>query len=347
MKKRTIFLLHFGYWTIYLLLLLVIFSIVQIQFKKTVSFPSTLFLSPVGVACIVPNLFAFYLFYFLLFPWFLQRKKSLALIFFGALACLVSALSGSLVLGVLYGFEQPVFHDPGEFSGLALWMFLVGGIHGGIALVIRGFVGWYEEINLKEELDRKNHEMELALIRSHLDPHFLFNTINNIDVLIAQNTVKASEYLNGLSEILRYVLYETGEEKILLSRELAYIEKYLELQKIRTSNPDYVKYEVTGDAGNSMIAPILFFPFIENAFKHTENKKHANTINIKILIERETCVFECENTYQDTFEAKKGYGGLGNELIEKRLKLLYGDLYLLQITDNNGIYKVKLSLDML
>src|SRR6185369_10818343 len=100
-----------------------------------------------------------------------------------------------------------------------------------------------------------------------------------------RDAARASEYLNKLSDILRYMVYETKTEKIQLARELTYIEKYLELQKIRTTNPDYVNYSVTGEEGNLMIAPMIFFPFIENAFKHTENKKSSNSINIKISIE--------------------------------------------------------------
>src|ERR1044071_687955 len=117
--------------------------------------------------------------------------------------------------------------------------------------------------------------MELALIKSQINPHFLFNTINNIDVLIAKDSAKASEYLNKLSGILRYMIYETRNEKISLAGELDYIEKYLELQKIRTANPDYVNFQISGEANNLKIAPMILFPFIENAFKHTENKKNS------------------------------------------------------------------------
>jgi two-component system LytT family sensor kinase len=346
MKRSSVFLLHLGYWLIYLLLLLVIFSIIQIQFRKTVSFPTNLFLSPVGVSCIVPNLFAFYLAYFLLFPRFLVKRRRFYLVIFGALACLASALLGSFVLGSLYGFDQPVFSSPGEFAGLTTWMFLVACINAGIALVIRGFITWHDERKLKEELQQKNREMEMALIRSQLDPHFLFNTINNIDVLIGKDAARASEYLNKLSDIMRYMVYETRTEKIALSEELAYVEKYLELQKIRTSNPAYVSCRVKGDPGGRRIAPMLFFPFIENAFKHTEDGKSVNSIDIGIEIENEKLVFECANSYRKGVVEEKEHGGLGSELIKKRLELLYGKRQRLEVDDKEGIYKVRLSLDL-
>lgn len=346
MKKPFIFLLHFGYWLIYLLLLLVIFSIVNIQFKKTPSFPTNLFLSPVGISCVLPNLSAFYASYFLLFPRFLSRSKIIALIIFGTLVCLTAALLCSLVLLVFFGADQPVFNNATEFFGLVLWLSLVAGIHGVIALVIRGFISWYDELKLKEELAQKNYEMELALIKSQINPHFLFNTINNIDVLITRDAAKASGYLNKLSDIMRYMVYETKTDRIPLSKELAYIEKYLELEKIRTSNPHYVNFEVNGTVANQAVAPMILFPFIENAFKHTENRKSSNSINIRVLVEKGRLVFECENTYRNNPALKQDYGGLGNELIRKRLMLLYPDRHVLEISDNDGIYQVKLLLDL-
>ena len=346
MKKAVVILIHFGYWLIYLLLLLVIFVIADTQIRKTAMFPNFLSLFPLIILCVVPNLISFYSFYSFLFPRFLFQKKILSLIIFGALFCLISAISGSLISRIFFGFEQAIFHDAREFFTLTASLFLIAVIHGGIALVIRGFITWYDEIKLKEELAQKSFEMELALIKSQINPHFLFNTINNIDVLINKDAGKASEYLNKLSDILRYMVYETKTEKISLAKELNYIEKYLELQKIRTSNPNYVNFEVTGNANNLTIAPIILFPFIENAFKHTENKKNSNSINIKVLIEKTKLVFECENSYQNNLQIKQDYGSLGNELIQKRLMLLYPDSHLLEIADNNGIYKLKLSLDL-
>jgi sensor histidine kinase YesM len=215
MKKAVVILIHFGYWLIYLLLLLVIFVIADTQIRKTAMFPNFLSLFPLIILCVVPNLISFYSFYSFLFPRFLFQKKILSLIIFGALFCLISALSGSLISLIFFGFEQAIFHDAREFFTLTASLFLIAVIHGGIALVIRGFITWYDEIKLKEELAQKSFEMELALIKSQINPHFLFNTINNIDVLINKDAGKASEYLNKLSDILRYMVYETKTEKSL------------------------------------------------------------------------------------------------------------------------------------
>jgi LytS/YehU family sensor histidine kinase len=197
-------------------------------------------------------------------------------------------------------------------------------------------------MKLREALSQKNHEMEMALIKSQLDPHLLFNTINNIDALILKDAGKASNYLNKLSDIMRFMLYETKSDKILLSREIEYIEKYIALQKIRTSNENYVQFSVTGPVGSRLIAPMIFIPFIENAFKHTNNKKLENAISINIQIKDETIQLICENKFESKSGARQWDSGLGNELIQKRLNLIYGGKHSLAVQKNNEMYCVHL-----
>ena len=342
MKSLVVVLLHGGYWLVYLLLLSVIFAIVGMQARG--ASPNLLSLFPLIVLCVAPNLVSFYSFYVLLFSRFLGRRRIFALIAFGTLICLLAAFLGALLSVIFFGFRQAIFSDAREFFTLTASFFVIAAIHGTIALVLRGFITWYDEIKLKEELTRRSFEMELALIKSQINPHFLFNTLNNIDVLITKNAKLASAYLNKLSDILRYMVYETGSEKIPLATELAYIEKYLELQKIRTTNPDYVSFQIKGEANNLTIAPMILFPFLENAFKHTENKKKVYRIRIRVSIEKEKIIFECENSYQTNGAKKQDFGGMGNALVKRRLLLIYPEQHKLEISDGEGIYKVRLTL---
>ena len=224
-------------------------------------------------------------------------------------------------------------------------MVFISSVAGIAALIIRGFITWYNEIKLKELLKEKNHEMEMALIKSQLDPHLLFNTINNIDALIIKDAVEASNYLNKLSDIMRFMLYETMADKILLSQEIAYIEKYIALQKIRTANVNYIHFTVSGDIGNKFIAPMIFIPFIENAFKHTTNKKLENAITVNILITDKKIKMVCENKFDSKPKVQSMDSGLGNELIQKRLQLIYPDKHLLEINKNNELYSVHLTIN--
>jgi two-component system, LytTR family, sensor kinase len=180
------------------------------------------------------------------------------------------------------------------------------------------------------------------LVKSQLDPHFLFNTINNIDILILKNATQASDYLNKLSDIMRFMLYETKTDRISLSSELEYIKKYIELQKIRTANSNYIKLSVTGTCEGKTIAPMVFIPFIENAFKHTTNKKLEHAITISISIEENVISFICENKYNTTSKKEQENNGLGNDLIQKRLNLIYPEKHKLNIINQNGLYSVYL-----
>jgi LytS/YehU family sensor histidine kinase len=211
-------------------------------------------------------------------------------------------------------------------------------------LVIRGFITWFEEVRLKEELKLKNQETELALVKAQLDPHFLFNTLNNIDVLILKDPEEASEYLNKLSDILRFMLYETKSDLIFLEKEIKYIEKYIELQKIRSANLSYIHFEVLGKTGVHTIAPMIFIPFIENAFKHTTNKKIGNAITVKIVIEDKQILFTCENKFDSSRQIQHESNGLGNELIQKRLDLIYPGNYKLDVVKRADNYSVHLAI---
>ena len=199
-----------------------------------------------------------------------------------------------------------------------------------------------EEVKLKEALQEKNHAMELALVKSQLDPHFLFNTINNIDVLILKDPEEASGYLNRLSDIMRFMLYETKTNEIALSKEIAYIEKYIALQKIRTANKSYVSFKVSGDVRGRKIAPMVFIPFIENAFKHTVNKKAEDAIRITIDVHPEKITMTCINRLEPHRPAPSGEGGLGNDLIRKRLELLFPSRHQLEVIREAAEYHVNL-----
>jgi sensor histidine kinase YesM len=301
-----------------------------------------LFRSPGGIAAFVPAIIGFYTFYGILFEKFLAKKRIINLCISIVAIILMAAVITELIM--YSGFRIDRSFKTMFYAGVFLsFIALINGI---IGLVIKGFITWYDDIKIKTELNKKNYEMELALMKAQINPHFLFNTINNIDVLIQKDATKASEYLNKLSDIMRFMLYETKTEKITLEKELSYIEKYVELQKIRTTNHNYVKYEIRGSAGDLMIEPMLFIPFIENAFKHAENKKVDNAIQICIDIEEGGIKFECENKFSVDTQLKPEHSGLGNELIHRRLALLYPNKHTLEVVNENGIYKVNLLLSL-
>jgi sensor histidine kinase YesM len=352
MKKSIIVLLHVGFWACYLLLMAIILGIYSKSNANASIQGSRVMNAFYSIFCFafVPSFISFYVYYFLLFPKYLQQKKFFLSVIYGLLISLGAAVIGYIL--IRYFIETGHIIDMNEggrkgrstaFSVIMVIAF-ISSICGIVALILKGFITWFNEIKLKELLKEKNYEMEMALIKSKLDPHLLFNTINNIDALILKDAVAASDYLNKLSDIMRFMLYETKADKILLSKEIEYIEKYIELQKIRTANENYVHYAVTGITGKKLIAPMVFIPFIENAFKHTNNKKLKNAITINIFIDDKTIQLVCENKFDAKFKPQQFDSGLGNELIQKRLNLIYPEKHTLQVDKTNQKYSVNLTI---
>ncbi len=298
----------------------------------------------------VPSLVSYFSYYFILFPKYLQQKKYLLSIIYGLLISAGVAVACYILLRYLIESGSIIDMDEGGKNGRStavrtiVVMTFIGIICGVVAFVINGFITWFNEIKLKELLKEKNHEMEMELIKLQLDPHLLFNTINNIDALIQKDSVVASDYLNKLSDIMRFILYETKAPRIPLAKEIEYIDKYISLQKIRTANENYVHLSVKGIIGGKSIAPMVFIPFIENAFKHTNNKKLENAIMVSILIKDETIQLVCKNRFDSKLKVQHTHGGLGNDLIEKRLQLLYPENHTLEVHRTNELYSINLTI---
>ncbi|NQX96382.1 MAG: sensor histidine kinase [Flavobacteriales bacterium] len=345
MKKSVIALLHIGFWICYLVLTMVILGLIYRDFDNVDSAKIEAAFLIILFFILLPSAISFYTFYFFLFPRYLLKKKIMLAIIYGLIISIGSAFIGNVIFSII-----PVEFNCGSddtwetFFSSMLFISFITLVCGIIALVIQGFITWFGEIKLKEALKQKNYEMEMALVKSQLDPHFLFNTINNIDVLILKNANEASNYLNKLSDIMRFMLFEAKTEEVMLSQEIEYIEKYIELQKIRTANSNYINFSVTGNSEGKMIAPMIFLPFIENAFKHTTNKKLDNAINISICIDQETVKLVCENKTDPLRKLKQESNGLGNQLIEKRLNLIYPHKHKLLVNNENNLYKVQLTI---
>lgn len=198
----------------------------------------------------------------------------------------------------------------------------------------------------KVEIEKKNIETQLMLIKAKIDPHFLFNTINNIDVLIDQDPEKASEFIKRLSRILRFTLYHTDKDRILLEDEVNYLMEYIELQRIRSVNPNFVKFEIKGSYNGLMIAPMVLISFIENAFKFVAKKDVDNSIEISIDISAQTLTFKCQNSFIYHEKKKERRSGIGISSIKERLKILYKNSHDLKISSENGIFIVLLKIDL-
>ena len=342
MKKSTQILLHVLFW----LAFGAIVDLLVIAARHGGGGPSNeTIITTVLSFLILPGGLAYGMAYQFLFPRFVQKKRYGQLALWGAIT-VVGAVGLGVLLMVLLKGKDSMFHSGWEsFIGEVLTMAIVVFGTGVCGLIIRGFVEGYSSMKMREQLQEKNHQMEMALVKAQLDPHFLFNTINNVDVLIEKSPQQASTYLNKLSDILRFMLFETRPDRIPLSKEVEYIEKYIELQRLRTSNPQYVKFTVEGDLSQHSIAPMLLIPFIENAFKHATNKRVENAITISLTVEDKVLKFICQNDLGERVPTGE-HNGLGNSLITQRLNLLYPGTHTLEAGRKNDVYSVALMVNL-
>lgn len=183
---------------------------------------------------------------------------------------------------------------------------------------------------------------EQAFLKSQLNPHFLFNTLNNIYSLTLTASPKAPEAVLKLSELMRYMLYESNVEKINLETEVKYLRNFVELQKFRYSGQTYIDFQVAGDLHSQKVAPLLLIAFVENAFKHGEVNNEFKPLSISLLLNQNNLSFTVKNFKKD--QNKDEVGGVGLENVRRRLDLLYANQYSLDIEDTKETYFCELNL---
>lgn len=197
-------------------------------------------------------------------------------------------------------------------------------------------------------LEKIQLETEIKFLKSQINPHFLFNSLHNIYSLSVMKSELASSQLLQLSDILRYMLHDSNEEKVPLTREVEYLRNYLGLAQLKDSRGMDVSFTVPAENSNLVVAPLLFIPFVENAFKHSQIEDLENGyIRISLNIKGQELEFNVENSKPKNVYRKDEVGGIGLSNIKQRLKLLYPNKHTLDIDDSQDAFKVNLVLDCL
>ena len=198
----------------------------------------------------------------------------------------------------------------------------------------------------KRELQFQTVQAELAYLKMQLSPHFLFNTLNNIDFLVQHDPRKASESISKLGNILRYMIYEAEGDKILLSAELKHTEDYIELLRLRVHDPEYLTYQPFIPDRDFLIAPMLFLPLIENAFKHASTREGKDIIRVEVMVKGNTLRFSVSNPFSEDTEAPASGSGLGLNNVRRRLALLYPEHHSLEVMNTGHYFTVELKLPL-
>ena len=237
---------------------------------------------------------------------------------------------------------SPTYRPEVTLSNTIFTNILLGGFFAFWGVVVRFIVEWFRNEKQKETLKQENLKSELMLLRQQVNPHFLFNTLNNIYSLVYKKDDIAPDSVLKLSSIMRYMLYDSNTDFVDCKEEIDYLTNYIELEKLRLVNKENVILLVDGDCSNCKIAPMLFIPFIENAFKHGNQK---NEISIKISFADNKINLHCSNIISDKTASKDSCGGIGLTNVKRRLNLIYPNKHNLKIETVENSYVVDLSIN--
>ena len=280
----------------------------------------------------------------LLIPSFLYKKKYGLFVLLFLLMILISSVIKMHVVGRLT-------HDPTIFilSG-DLKARIYDNVIPHFFLVIAGasFKLMFDQINLQKkmaELAKDKAEAELNFLKSQINPHFLFNSLNSVYFLIDKNNSDARQALHTFSDMLRYQLYEANGEKIPIEKEIGYLQDYVHLQQLRKDENYKVQFNCSQEVKNFSIEPLLLIPFVENAFKHISHKTNGDNF-VKLDMTRSNGYFEfvAENSCEKGIYTTEQHGGIGMNNVKRRLELLYPNTHQLKIDDNEDTFKIYLRL---
>lgn len=338
--------LHFGFWVLYLFMSSYITADLGNSSYREYSWAYRLGIAvaeKVGIVLIQAGIF-YWLFYS-----FLPKNKwrdvaSILEIIFGIIISVFAyrVWVGYIVYPWIHGEEYP--GNPFSFS--LLWISFINiysfvGIAGAIKLIRNR----QQQKEIEHQLVKEKLESELHFLRAQINPHFFFNTLNNIYGLARKNSVHTAEVVMRLSKLMRFILYECTSEKIPIVQEIKVLEDYIELEKIRYDNRLVVNFSKKIDNPNQAIAPLLLLPFVENSFKHGASEMRFETqIDIEIFLEKNQFAFSIFNKKDaDIFKNEKG---LGLQNVKRQLELLYPNVHQLKIESTENSFQVNLIIDL-
>ena len=310
-----------------------------------------------SILLLIPQMVITYLTLYFILPFYTKQSKIIAVIFL-IMAWIISGfltmvmmkqinpaiLDGILPEKYLRNTQRPpevsfymgiILAGKGSFTATAF------------ALCLKFTKQWYLKEQRNIQLQKQNTEAQLQLLTAQVHPHFLFNTLNNIYSQAQNESPKSSKMIMGLSDLLRYILYEGRKALVPLDKELQMILEYINLEKLRYGNKLDLHYLVTDKTKDVYIAPLLLLPFLENCFKHgTSNMLNNPWINLTIEVRDTTLVMKLMNGKASADLTMPNKPGIGISNVRQRLELLYKNRHDLQIRDEEEVFIVDLKVDL-
>lgn len=325
-----------------ILVMLVLFIFVKnaIEYNILQSFVFMLFL-------LIPSLLTYLLTQYLLIPKFIEKQQGEGYLLYTVASCFmifgimyVCASIESLLSGIMNSLVMERYIGDIRLKYLALVMLTYA-----ISNIIYFVKKFKKENEQKEEVLARNKNMEMEMLKTQINSHFLFNALNNIYSMTYFDNQNASKYIMKLSQMLRYVLEDCETNQVPISSEIKYIENYIDFQKARFEKDRDIVFNYRNEIGDVLVSPMIFQPIIENCFKHCPLQHQNSYIHINIIVEKNQIKFTSENT-QTLMKLPIKRSSIGIENMKSRLNILYNNRYILNIEDGNDIYKTELIINI-
>lgn len=291
----------------------------------------------------------FYSFYFFIRKQHLNKKSIRTLIIVGLLVVIfITVLIAYIYVLILF---KEVFKLKGDAFLLELSIYCTSFLETNFLFAMSGALMkiallWYDNVMKQKEMEKQLIAGELALLRSQINPQFLFNTLTGIRTLIEQKPDKAIYCIENLSEIMSYMLYETSSEKVLLDDEIEHINNYLNLQRVM-HKPDFISYEVTGNTAGILVSPVIFVPLLEYIFNNSNFSKRTPGIIINLNVTDNNLAFDIMKYVNENVSQENSANDLSIEIIKHRLDLQFGNNnYTLEIKNEEYKYFIKLRIKL-
>lgn len=333
---------HILFWSVYLLLNGLVVCIMSgwslpddlpyAMYREAYSLPVKLALT-------------YFIFYYVL-PLYLERSKLRKLILLTLASFVIATFFYRVIINAYFGYIE---HKPFILFNLKGIVLTVFDLYITItsATIIKMIKLRYKSQEVEEQLIREKLQSELSFLRAQTNPHFLFNTLNNLYVLARKKSEKTANAIMMLAKIMRFVLYDCRAPRIAVADESKVIQDYIELEKLRYNDRLTVRFTEQLDDPHTAIAPLLLLPFVENSFKHGANSTTGEAeIHIDVTLLRSTLVFKVENTAENVMEPAASGGGIGLKNVQRQLDLVYPERHELTIEKENGWFRALLKIEL-
>ncbi|HTH55100.1 MAG TPA: histidine kinase [Cyclobacteriaceae bacterium] len=340
-QRNRVFLLHLSFWCFYLSFYVYVYSSRpgrgEIVLTRLLGF-STLQLT---FAMLVA-----YLNYFIFLPRFLNHQKNWK--YFLEFAIPFIILVTARVHLQRYFIDGYTHHERYFYSNFYIVQLSFDTILITVFVsALRFAVGWFELESKRKQMENDKLMSELKFLKAQINPHFLFNTLNNLYYLAYSQSPNTTEVIAKLSQMMRYMIYDSNYQQVLLSKEIEYMQNYISLERLRLNNEVPIEFEVEGEAENKLITPMIFITFLENAFKHGVSANNPDSwVKISIKVKGNECIYTVENSKLKNLSESKEKSGIGLQNLKRRLELSYPQRHALKTDEQSDRYFVQLNLTL-